>query len=173
MSDEITTPDNASGLHGDPPVDGSPQRSDGPELEQSTTSPGVPAETTQDGSIGWKEHARTWETRAKQNKQQIETLSSEKEQLAQELAEAQSLLFQAETKALKLSIAQEVGLPFDLVPRLVGESEEELRADAEQLRVLVANASPAAQGVPVVVPGVTVGGDEPPFNAAAIAAAMP
>lgn len=163
----------ASGPHGEPPVDGSPQASGGQELEQPTTSSGEIADVTASDTINWKEHARTWETRAKQNKQTIESLSSEKEQLAQELAETQSRMFQAEAKALKLSIAQEVGLPFDLIPRLVGDNEDELRADAEQLKSLVASVGPVAQGSPVVVPGVSVGGDVPPFDAAAIAAAMP
>lgn len=44
---------------------------------------------------------------------------------------------QYETDSVKTRIARETGLPFDLAGRLQGESEEDIRKDAEALRAIV------------------------------------
>lgn len=49
---------------------------------------------------------------------------------------------QAELKALKFEVAYDEGLPKELVGRLVGNTEEELRADAKSLLALVGEKGP-------------------------------
>ena len=63
-------------------------------------------------------------TKAEENAKEIETLKGQN-------AESEKKLKAYETDALKLKIAQESGIPISERNRLTGETEEEIRKDAE------------------------------------------
>ena len=86
----------------------------------------------------------------KQEQEVFDQLKSEKEQLEQQLQqlndklttqekelssveELQSKLKTYELENLKIKIANQAGIPLDLAGRLSGETEEEIKADAEKL----------------------------------------
>jgi len=95
------------------------------------------------------EHGKTIQG-MKQEQEQFDSLKSEKEQLEQQLQqlndklttqekelssveELQSKLKTYELENLKIKIANQAGIPLDLAGRLSGETEEEIKADAEKL----------------------------------------
>ena len=94
----------------------------------------------------WQREARKWESRAKKDAQ---TLSELREQLGQmvspdkvaakdeAIAQAQAEVDAANLKAMKYRIALAEGLPPDLAERLLGDNEDEIREDAERLKVIV------------------------------------
>lgn len=47
-----------------------------------------------------------------------------------------------ETDSVKTKIAHEVGLPYGMASRISGESEDDIRKDAESLKALVGSTSP-------------------------------
>lgn len=53
------------------------------------------------------------------------------------LAEKDKLLKDVETKNMKFRIANQAGIPMDLAERLSGETEDEIKADAEKLSEFV------------------------------------
>src|SRR5690606_32681329 len=86
----------------------------------------------------------------KQEQEVFDALKNEKEQLEQQLQqlndkltaqekelssveELQSKLKTYELENLKIKIANQAGIPLDLAGRLSGETEEEIKADAEKL----------------------------------------
>ena len=60
------------------------------------------------------------------------TLQAKEQELAQ-VDELQSKLKSYELENLKIKIANQAGIPLELAGRLSGESEEEIKADAEKL----------------------------------------
>ena len=95
------------------------------------------------------EHGKTIQN-LKQEQEVFDQLKSEKEQLEQQLQqlndklttqekelssveELQSKLKTYELENLKIKIANQAGIPLDLAGRLSGETEEEIKADAEKL----------------------------------------
>ena len=67
---------------------------------------------------------------------QLEELQNALQTKEQELAqvdELQSKLKSYELENLKIKIANQAGIPLDLASRLSGETEEEIKADAEKL----------------------------------------
>lgn len=87
---------------------------------------------------------------AKENlEKQIEelngTLQSTNEKYAGQdatLEKLQSQVKEYETKNLKYRIANQAGLPLDLAGRLTGETEDEIKADAEALAAFVSKTDP-------------------------------
>ena len=59
------------------------------------------------------------------------------------IAQLQAKVKGYETDSVKTRIAHETGLPYSFASRLVGESEDEIRKDAEQLRSLIGSGQPA------------------------------
>lgn len=59
------------------------------------------------------------------------------------IAEMQSKIKGYESASVKTRIAHEVGLPYEMAARLSGESEEDIRKDAEGLYKLMGNRRPA------------------------------
>ena len=59
-----------------------------------------------------------------------------------QLAEKDKIIKEYELKGLKYRIASESGIPFELASRLTGETEEEIKKDAEMLSSLVARKQP-------------------------------
>ena len=95
------------------------------------------------------EHGKTIQS-LKQEQEVFDQLKNEKEQLEQQLQELndklttqekelssveelQSKLKTYELENLKIKIANQAGIPLDLAGRLSGETEEEIKADAEKL----------------------------------------
>ena len=104
------------------------------------------------------EHGKTIQG-MKQEQEQFDSLKSEKEQLEQQLQqlndklaaqekelssveEIQSKLKTYELENLKIKIANQAGIPLDLAGRLSGETEEEIKADAEKLAGLITTQKP-------------------------------
>lgn len=64
---------------------------------------------------------------------QITALTGERDTHAATIAELQKKVKGYETTALKQRIAKEKGIPFDMADRLTGETEKDIRADAESM----------------------------------------
>ena len=75
------------------------------------------------------EDAKTWHERAQKDAETIKGLKAE-------LETAKGTVKDYESKALKSSIAAEVGLPPALTDRLTGSTPEEIRKDAEALKAV-------------------------------------
>ena len=66
-----------------------------------------------------------------------------------QLADKDSEIKAYEAKALKVKVAREAGLPYELASRLTGDDEEALKADAASLKSFVSHkTSPAAKTEP-------------------------
>jgi uncharacterized protein DUF4355 len=120
------------------PEDQEPQGTSQPPQGDAETPEPQDSSPAQD----WQALARKWEKRAKsdaarlaQMEQRVKTLV-EPEAVADKdraLAEAQAEAQAARLDALRYRIAAEVGVPLEMAPRLLGEDEEALRADAKEL----------------------------------------
>lgn len=82
---------------------------------------------------------------------QIGKLTKDAEEKAKAYAETDARIAEYETRikgyesaSLKTRVAHEIGLPYELASRLTGESEEDIRKDAEKLAQLVKKTQPAA-----------------------------
>ncbi len=73
---------------------------------------------------------------------ELETAVEEYKGYKDQLAEKDSLIKEYELKNLKYRIAVEAGIPIELASRLTGETEEEIKKDAEMLSSLVARKQP-------------------------------
>ena len=82
-----------------------------------------------------------YEEQIEQLKKQIETATSAKAASEQQLTDALSKCRAYESASVKTRIALECGLPYGMAPRLAGETEEEIRTDAEKLRGMLKPAS--------------------------------
>src|SRR5690606_29607369 len=81
------------------------------------------------GLEGLTEKVKDYE---RQVKEVQNTLQAKEQELAQ-VDELQSRLKSYELENLKIKIANQAGIPLDLADRLSGETEEEIKADAEKL----------------------------------------
>lgn len=75
------------------------------------------------------EERRSWHSQAQETADKIKTLTAD-------LEAAKKTIKEHETRALKISIAAEVGLPAGLTDRLAGNTAEEIRKDAESLKAV-------------------------------------
>lgn len=82
---------------------------------------------------------------------QIGKLTKDAEERAKAYAETDAKLAEYETKikgyesaSLKTRVAHDIGLPYELASRLTGDTEEDIRKDAENLAQLVKKNQPAA-----------------------------
>lgn len=66
-------------------------------------------------------------------KDQVSTLTAERDTASQQLADANAKIKTYETNSVKMRIAQEKGLPASMASRIAGETEEEIANDAENL----------------------------------------
>ena len=64
---------------------------------------------------------------------QIATLTGERDTNANTIADLQKQIKGYETTATKQRIAREKGIPIEMADRLTGESEKDIRADADSL----------------------------------------
>lgn len=95
-----------------------------------------------------KKHSRTWETRAKENKDAAKKLAEIEAANAtpdQKLQAAEARAAKAERELARYRIAADTGLPVDLAEMLTGEDEE---AMAEQAKKLLKRLAPTKQAPP-------------------------
>lgn len=64
---------------------------------------------------------------------QIATLTGERDTHANTITELQKQIKGYETNALKQRIAKEKGIPYEMADRLAGETEKDIRADADTM----------------------------------------
>lgn len=116
---------------------------DVPEMEPHGAEQGASAAETD-----WKAEARKWEARAKANNAASDELEALKTQSAAELAEAVKRAEEAEAKAAQLeataaremavnAIAAETGVSAAVLGRMQGETEDEIRANANIVRSIM------------------------------------
>ena len=110
--------------------------------ETATEAPAQeqPTEQPKAEETDWKAEARKWEQRAKENRTAAEKLAeleesqkSESQKLADRAEKAERELEATRTAALRSQVALEKGLTQSQAKRLVGDSREELEADADEL----------------------------------------
>lgn len=92
----------------------------------------------------FKQHARTWERRAKESNSKVEQLEAQLAELTKARDEAVAARDEAlaerssmESVVMKYRVGRELGLPDTLCERLNGETEDDLRADAESIAKLL------------------------------------
>lgn len=61
----------------------------------------------------------------------------------EELKAKDSAIHTYEVNSLKLKVAHELGIPYEFANRLAGNSEEEIRSDAESIKGILANQKPS------------------------------
>lgn len=87
---------------------------------------------------GFSEKVQNYEQRLEELQN---TLQAKEQELAQ-VDELQSKLKSYELENLKIKIANQAGIPLDLASRLSGDTEEEIKADAEKLAGLITTQKP-------------------------------
>jgi len=108
--------------------------------EQTGSQTGAEQEPTDTDVQDWKLSSRNWERQARKNADAAEKWNEFINKTSPELTKRLETL-EAENKSLKLSsikakVAKEVGLVDELVGRLTGETEEDLKKDAESLKLI-------------------------------------
>lgn len=66
-------------------------------------------------------------------KEQVGTLTTERDTANQQLADANAKIAKYETDSVKTRIAREKGIPAEMASRLTGETEEDIEKDADTL----------------------------------------
>lgn len=174
MSDEQTPANGQEPTAADAPKDEKAQKDDGllglitEDPEKALTE----IRSLRDENAKWRTQLRElqdWKQQQEQSAREAQETemreqSKFKELLEQretELAELKQHIAQQEAMRVRASIVSEFGLPEALADRLRGETEEELRTDAEALRGLIAppappqHAPPAQQTAPRWTPSST------------------
>lgn len=100
-------------------------------------------EVTEDKVTDWKAEAEKWKTLSRKNEDKAKTNHTKLTELELRLTQFESesndfkKLKEDYTTLLKKSVATEIGLPTELIDRLRGSTEEELKADAETFKALL------------------------------------
>lgn len=89
-------------------------------------------------------------------KEQVGTLTTERDTYKQQLDERDAKIKKYETDSVKTRIAQEKGLPASMASRLAGETEEEIMQDADNLAQIFRT----AKGPAPMFEGGTGGGND-------------
>ena len=71
---------------------------------------------------------------------QVNTLTGEKETLQTQLTEKNSIIAKYETDSVKTKVARELGLSYEAIEFLKGDTEESIRQSAESLKEIVGKA---------------------------------
>lgn len=93
------------------------------------------------------------ETKTKDLTGQIETLTSEKSTLETQVEELKGKVHKYEIGSVKTKVAHEFKIPYELSHKLSGETEEEIRKDAESLAKFVGTTHQAPNFNPETPPG--------------------
>lgn len=78
----------------------------------------------------------------KKSTEQIETLTGKLSESEKKIAELTTKNSAYEISSVKMKVAHETGIPYELAERLSGANEEEIRKDAETLAKFAAPATP-------------------------------
>ena len=70
---------------------------------------------------------------------QLEESAKKSEEAAKQIAQLQAANHRYETDSVKRKVAQEIGLDLSFVDRLNGETEDDIRKDAENLKGIIGN----------------------------------
>jgi len=89
-------------------------------------------------------------------KEQVGTLTTERDTANQQLADANARIKNYETNSVKMRIAQEKGIPAQMASRLTGETEEDIAKDAD----ILAQIFKAAKGTAPLFDGSQPVGDD-------------
>lgn len=81
--------------------------------------------------------AQAWTGKEKELKDKADSLEKEKKDVQDKLDAADKKVKDLETDALKTKVAIEKGLPLELRSRLAGQTEDEIKADAEALAGII------------------------------------
>ena len=84
----------------------------------------------------WKREARKWEDRAKQNSEKAkkyDEIEAKNKTAEERLADLEKKGSESSTELLRLRVGMRKGLTEAQIKRLVGKTEEELEADADEL----------------------------------------
>lgn len=109
---------------------------DEPHAPQGDEPPNEPEPEPQGDEPDWKAEARKWEKRAKSNAdaaERLKQLEDEQKTEQQRLQERVEQLEPSEQEAARLRVALRKGLTETQAKRLVGDSEDDLEADADDL----------------------------------------
>lgn len=80
------------------------------------------------------EDAKKFETQYNELKTKFDDLTQKSANHQKELDERDAKIKAYETNSVKMRIANELGLPYELANRLNGENEEDIRKDAETIK---------------------------------------
>lgn len=103
---------------------------------------GIVKDRMEQDRAAWEKEHEGWispedyKTKTKGLQDQIDTLSRENQGFKDTIAQQNASLKRYETVSLKSNIADEVGLDRRLISRLNGETEEDIRKDAQSLKAL-------------------------------------
>lgn len=121
-------------------ADNEPNDDPGTDPEPDNSPQPEPSEPAQADDTDWKSEARKWEKRAKENsdaaarlKELEDAKKSDQEKQAERLAELESTAKTSTLEAARLRVALRKGLTEAQAKRLIGDSEEELEKDADEL----------------------------------------
>lgn len=125
-----------------------------PATPATTPTPPAPPATEPEQAVPYTRFKEV-NDQLKALKAQIAALNGEKAQeaqtkttLEQRLAALEGDLNRERAEKQRLKIATDKKLPVELASRLIGETEEELAADADRLLALLKPATPTSPGVP-------------------------
>ena len=85
-----------------------------------------------------KDKAQKWDQQQAENLSEVERLKLERDAANAAKLEAESKVKAAEARVTKTALLQKAGIPMELIDRVRGETEEEIKADIELLKPLIA-----------------------------------
>lgn len=89
-----------------------------------------------------------YEKQIAQLTEQVKGQSTQAEETAKIIADLEAKVNSYETASVKTRIAHETGLPYELATKLSGETEDDIRADAEKMAKLFKHQPAAPMGDP-------------------------
>lgn len=100
-----------------------------------------------EGYISPEDHQKAiaeYETKLTDANTKLSEAATNKANYDKELADRDAKIKKYETDSVKMRIAHEVGIPYELSGRLSGDSEEAIRKDAQTLLAAIGNTKPTA-----------------------------
>lgn len=80
------------------------------------------------------------ENRISEYESKVTTLTSQYDELNKSAQTYQAKLKEYDTQSVKMRVAHEFGIPYELATRISGESEDDIRKDAESLKKVIESA---------------------------------
>ena len=93
-----------------------------------------------EGWISPEDHAKT----LAEHQKQIDEINASHSQDSKKIDDLTAQVKSYETANLKSKVAYELGLPYGMSSRITGETEEEIRKDAQSLKDLIGTSKPQA-----------------------------